>query len=143
FFPDARLNYAENLLARQDESVAIVFQGEDKVKRTMSWRELNSKVARLHRAPDAMGLKPGDRVAAIVPNHPDTIVCFLAVASLGGVWSSCSPDFGERGILDRFGQIAPRFLIACDGYYYNGKVIPLAAQIDALLKRLPSVERSD
>jgi acetoacetyl-CoA synthetase len=142
FFPDARLNYAENMLAKHDDSVAIIFQGEDKVRRTMSWKELSVKVARLHRALGAMGLKPGDRVAAIVPNHPDTIVCFLAVASLGGVWSSCSPDFGERGILDRFGQIAPRFLIACDGYYYNGKVIPLAAKIDAVLKRLPSVEET-
>lgn len=140
FFPEARLNYAENLLVRNDDGVALVFRGEDQVERRMSWHELQGKVARLHHALAASGLKPGDRVAAIVPNHPDTIVCFLAVASLGGIWSSCSPDFGERGILDRFGQIEPRVLIACDGYFYNGKTIPLATRIGAVLKRLPSVE---
>src|SRR5215212_4742170 len=140
FFPEARLNYAENLLVRNDEGVALVFRGEDRVERRMSWRELQGKVTRLHHALAASGLKPGDRVAAIVPNHPDTIVCFLAVASLGAIWSSCSPDFGERGILDRFGQIEPRVLIGCDGYFYNGKTIPLAARIGAVLEHLPSVE---
>ena len=100
----------------------------------MSWRELNHAVARLHHAFAKAGLKPGDRVAAIVPNMPETIVAFLAVTSLGGVWSSCSPDFGERGILDRFGQIKPRFLVACDGYYYNGKTIPIANKVAAVLK---------
>ena len=108
----------------------------------MSWRELNHAVARLHHAFAKAGLKPGDRVAAIVPNMPETIVAFLAVTSLGGVWSSCSPDFGERGILDRFGQIKPRFLIACDGYYYNGKTIPIANKVAAVLKELPSVEET-
>src|SRR5437763_1061717 len=140
FFPDAKLNYAENMLVKADDTPALIFRGEEKVKRTMTWRELKAKVARLHHALAASGLKPGDRVAAVVPNHPDTIVSFLATASLGGIWSSCSPDFGERGILDRFGQIEPRVLITCDGYYYNGKTIPLAGKIDAVLKRLPSVE---
>ena len=142
FFPDARLNYAQNLLIKDDDSTALVFRGENKVRRTMSWKELNRSVARLHHAFAKAGLKPGDRVAAIVPNLPETIVAFLATISLGGVWSSCSPDFGERGILDRFGQIAPRFLVTCDGYYYNGRTIPLAAKIDAVLKQLPSVEET-
>jgi acetoacetyl-CoA synthetase len=140
FFPDARLNYAENMLVKADDTPAVIFRGENKVRRTMTWRELQAKVARLHHALAASGLKPGDRVAAVVPNHPDTIVSFLATASLGGIWSSCSPDFGERGILDRFGQIEPRVLIVCDGYFYNGKAIPLANKIDAVLKQLPSVE---
>jgi acetoacetyl-CoA synthetase len=140
FFPDARLNYAENMLARSDDTPALIFRGEDKVARTMTWRELHAKVARLHHVLAASGLKPHDRVAAVVPNHPDTIVSFLAVASLGGIWSSCSPDFGERGILVRFGQIEPRVLITCDGYFYNGKTIPLAGKIAAVLKQLPSVE---
>lgn len=142
FFPDARLNYAENLLVKSDDSPALIFRGEDKVKRQMSWRELNGAVARLHHAFATAGLKPGDRVAAIVPNMPETIVAFLAVASLGGIWSSCSPDFGERGILDRFGQIKPRFLVVCDGYYYNGKAIPIANKVAAVLKDLPSVEET-
>ncbi|QIG52119.1 acetoacetate--CoA ligase [Nordella sp. HKS 07] len=142
FFPDARLNYAENLLVRSDDTPALIFRGEDKVRKTMSWRQLNNAVARLHHAFAKAGLKPGDRVAAIVPNMPETIVAFLAVASLGGIWSSCSPDFGERGILDRFGQIKPRFLVACDGYYYNGKTIPIANKVAAVLKELPSVEET-
>jgi acetoacetyl-CoA synthetase len=139
FFPEARLNYAENLLVKSDDTPALIFRGEDKVRKSMSWRELNHAVARLHHAFAKAGLKPGDRVAAIVPNMPETIVAFLAVTSLGGIWSSCSPDFGERGILDRFGQIKPRFLVTCDGYYYNGKAIPIANKVAAVLKELPSI----
>lgn len=142
FFPDARLNYAENLLVKSDDTPALIFRGEDKVKKSMSWLELNNAVARLHHAFAKAGLKPGDRVAAIVPNMPETIVAFLAVTSLGGIWSSCSPDFGERGILDRFGQIKPRFLVTCDGYYYNGKAIPIANKVAGVLKELPSVEET-
>ncbi len=142
FFPDARLNYAENLLRKGDDSDALVFRGEDKVMSRMSWRELNQAVAKLHRALAAAGVKAGDRVAAVVPNMPESIVCFLAAASLGAIWSSCSPDFGERGILDRFGQIAPRILIACDGYYYAGKTIRLTEKIGNVLKELKSVERA-
>ncbi|CAN5225930.1 acetoacetate--CoA ligase [soil metagenome] len=140
FFPDAKLNYAENILVRADEAPALIFRGEDKVRRTLTWRDLGNRVARLHHSLKASGLQPGDRVCAIVPNMPDTIVAFLAVASLGGIWSSCSPDFGERGILDRFGQIAPKILICCDGYYYNGKTIHLRDKVAAVVKQLPSVE---
>lgn len=140
FFPDARLNYAANLLRKQDDTDALVFRGEDKVKRRMSWAELNHAVARLHRALAASGVKAGDRVSAIVPNMPEAIVSFLACASLGAIWSSCSPDFGERGILDRFGQIAPKVLITCDGYYYAGKTIRMAEKAANVLKDLPSVE---
>jgi len=142
FFPDARLNYAENLLGKTGDSDALVFRGEDRVERRMSWRQLNAEVARLNRALAAAGVGQGDRVCAVVPNMPETIVCFLAVASLGAIWSSCSPDFGERGILDRFGQIAPKVLIACDGYYYAGKTIRLAGKIGNVLKDLASVERT-
>jgi acetoacetyl-CoA synthetase len=141
FFPDAKLNYAENLLRRTGDGDAIVFRGEDKVARRMSWGELNGSVARMQRALVAAGIGTGDRVCAVVPNMPETIVAFLACASLGAIWSSCSPDFGERGILDRFGQIAPRLLITCDGYYYAGKTIGMGGKIANVLKRLPSVER--
>jgi acetoacetyl-CoA synthetase len=142
FFPDARLNYAENLLQRTDDADALVFRGEDKVRRRMSWAELNREVARLHRALKAMGIKPGDRIAAIVPNMPEAILCFLAASSLGAIWSSCSPDFGERGILDRFGQIGPRVLITCDGYFYAGKTIRMGEKVANVLRDLPSVERA-
>ncbi len=142
FFPDARLNYAENLLRRSDDSDALVFRGEDKVERRMSWRELNAMVARLHRALSAAGVKAGDRVCAVVPNMPEAIVCFLATASLGAIWSSCSPDFGERGILDRFGQIGPKILITCDGYYYAGKTIRMGEKIANVLKEMKTVERT-
>jgi acetoacetyl-CoA synthetase len=140
FFPDAQLNYAENLLRRSDEADALIFRGEDKVSRRMSWAELNREVARLHRALAAAGVTAGDRVCAIVPNMPEAIVCFLAASSLGAIWSSCSPDFGERGMLDRFGQIAPKVLITCDGYYYAGKTIRMADKVGKVLGELPSVE---
>ena len=142
FFPDARLNYAENLLVKSDDSDALVFRGEDKVARRMSWRELNARVAQMHRALAAAGIGPGDRVCAVVPNMPESIVSFLAVASLGAIWSSCSPDFGERGILDRFGQIEPRLLITCDAYYYAGKTIRMADKIGNVLKELKSVTQA-
>jgi acetoacetyl-CoA synthetase len=140
FFPDARLNYAANLLRKQEDTDALVFRGEDKVMRRMSWAELNRAVARLHRALAAAGVTAGDRVSAIVPNMPEAIVSFLACSSLGAIWSSCSPDFGERGILDRFGQIAPKVLITCDGYYYAGKTIRMAEKAANVLNDLPTVE---
>ena len=142
FFPDARLNYAENMLRRNDDGDALVFRGEDKVKRRMSWAELNKAVAKLSRAYAAAGIKAGDRICAIVPNMPESIIAFLAASSLGGIWSSCSPDFGERGILDRFGQIEPKILITCDGYYYAGKTIRMAEKVGNVLKELKSVERA-
>ncbi|MCA3559618.1 MAG: acetoacetate--CoA ligase [Aestuariivirga sp.] len=140
FFPEARLNYAENLLRPNDGTDALVFRGEDKVKRRMSWAELNRAVAKLHRAFAASGVKAGDRICAVVPNMPESIVAFLAASSLGAIWSSCSPDFGERGILDRFGQIEPKILITCDGYYYAGKTIRMGEKAGNVLKELKSVE---
>jgi acetoacetyl-CoA synthetase len=142
FFPDATLNYAENLLRKSDATDALVFRGEDRVRRRMSWAELSAAVARLHRAFAAAGIRAGDRICAVVPNMPESIVAFLAAASLGAIWSSCSPDFGERGILDRFGQIGPRILITCDGYYYAGKTIRMADKIGNVLKELRTVERA-
>ena len=141
FFPDAELNFAENLLVRSDDTTAVIFRGEDKVRHEWTWRQLNDMVSRLQQSLRAAGLQPGERVAAIVANMPETIVACLAVASLGGVWSSCSPDFGTQGILDRFGQIEPKVLIVCDGYYYNGKTFNIADKIEQVLAALPSVEQ--
>ena len=119
----------------------MVFRGEDKVRREWTWHELSDTVSRIHQAMKAFGLNPGERVGAVVPNMPETIMACLGVTSVGGTWSSCSPDFGEQGILDRFGQIEPRILFACDGYYYNGKTFSIADKIEAVLAKLPTVEQ--
>ncbi|MBV9220426.1 MAG: acetoacetate--CoA ligase [Methylobacteriaceae bacterium] len=142
FFPDARLNFAENLLSRSDARTAIVFRGEDKVEKRLTWAELNGLVSRLQQALREAGVTAGDRVAAMMPNMPETIAGMLATASLGAVWSSCSPDFGERGVLDRFGQVAPKIFIACDGYHYAGKRLPIGDKLQPILRQLPSVTKA-
>ena len=139
FFPDARLNFAENLLRKHGEGDALVFRGEDKVERRMSWDELRGLVSKLQQLFRSCGIQAGDRVAAMMPNMPETIAAMLAAASIGAVWSSCSPDFGEQGVLDRFGQIEPVLFIAPDGYWYNGKPIDVAAKVAAVASRLPTV----
>ncbi|NNE23066.1 MAG: acetoacetate--CoA ligase [Rhizobiales bacterium] len=141
YFPDARLNFAENLLVKADDTVALVFRGEDKVRREWTWAELTGTVSRVQQGLKALGVASADRIGAVVPNMPETIMACLGVASLGGVWSSCSPDFGIQGILDRFGQIEPKVLIACDGYHYAGKTFNIADKIEAVLASLPSVEK--
>lgn len=122
FFPQATLNFAENLLSRTGGDDAIIFRGEGKLRSRMSWDELHALVSRLQQAMRAMGIGRGDRVAAMMPNVPETVAAMLAAASIGAIWSSCSPDFGDKGVLDRFGQIEPKLFIACDGYWYNGKL---------------------
>lgn len=141
FFPDARLNFAENLLRRRDDGEAIIFRGEDKVERRLSWAELYDRVARTARALSDLGVKPGDRVAGYLPNMPEAVIAMLATVALGGVWSSASPDFGVQGVLDRFGQIEPKVLFAPDGYFYNGKTFPLKEKLAPILDGLPTVER--
>src|SRR5436190_3889626 len=123
FLPDARLNFAENLLRRSDDGEALVFRGEDKAASRMTWRELNVLVSRLQQGLRQAGVGVGDRVAAMLPNGPEAIAFVLATTSIGAIWSSCSPDFGERGVLDRFGQIEPKLFVTVDGYWYNGKPI--------------------
>jgi acetoacetyl-CoA synthetase len=137
FFPEARLNFAENLLRRSDDGEAIVFRGEDRVETRLSWRELTDLVSRLQQAFRDLGIGVGDRVAGLMPNMPEAIAATLAAASLGAVWSSASPDFGPRGALDRFGQIAPKLFIATDGYYYAGKVIDNADKLAEIVAGLP------
>jgi acetoacetyl-CoA synthetase len=141
YFPEAKLNYAENLLRRRDDHDAMVFHGEDKVRRRMSWRELFDEVSRLAQALKAAGIRPGDRIAGFVPNMPETVVATLATAAIGATWSSCSPDFGARGVIDRFGQIEPRILFTADGYYYNGKAHESLARVAEFLPELPTVEQ--
>jgi acetoacetyl-CoA synthetase len=140
FFPGARLNFAENILCKDGPSDALVFWGEDKVKRRLSWSELRAEVARAADLLREAGVGPGDRVGAILPNLPEAIVSVLAASSIGAVWSSCSPDFGAQGVLDRFGQTEPKVLIACDGYYYAGKAIDISDKLGEIAAKLPSVK---
>ena len=142
WFPDARLNFAENLLRRRDRADAMVFWGEDKVQRRLSHEQVYLAVSRLAQALRAAGVKEGDRVAAYMPNLPETMIAMLAAASIGAVWSSCSPDFGVQGVLDRFGQIEPKVLIAADGYWYNGKAIDTLDKVAEIARRLPSLQRT-
>jgi len=141
FFPEAKLNFAENLLRRRDDTDAIVFRAEDKVERRLSHRELYDLVARLATALRDEGVKAGDRVAGFMPNMPETVIAMLATASIGAIWSSCSPDFGHEGVLDRFGQIEPKVLLVPDGYYYGGKTHPVLERVKAFAAELPTVER--
>jgi acetoacetyl-CoA synthetase len=142
FFPDAKLNYAENLLRRRDEAEAMVFRGEDGLTRRLSWRQLHEIVSRLQQSLANAGVGPGDRVAAYLPNVPEAIAAMLATASLGAVWSSASPDFGVDGVVDRFGQIAPKVFLAADGYRYAGKEIDLTDKVRAIVPRLPGLART-
>ena len=141
WFPQARLNFAENLLRRRDDAIAIEFWGEDKVASRISFAELHHEVSRMAQALRAAGLRAGDRVAAYMPNVPGTVIAMLAASSIGAIWSSCSPDFGVQGVLDRFGQIEPKILFAADGYFYNGKTIDVLPRIRDIVRQLPSLER--
>ena len=141
FFPEARLSFAENLLRRRDGGDAVVFWGEDKVKRRLSHAEFYDGVSRLVQALSAAGVGEGDRVAGFMPNMPETVMAALAANALGAIWSSCSPDFGVQGVLDRFGQIEPKVLFCPDGYYYNGKSHDSLARVREFAAQLPSLNR--
>jgi acetoacetyl-CoA synthetase len=141
WFPDARLNFAENLLRRRDRGDAMVFWGEDKVERRLSHAQLHAGVSRLAQGLRAAGVQAGDRVVGYLPNLPEAMMAMLAGASIGAIWSSCSPDFGVQGVLDRFGQIEPKVLFAADGYWYNGKAIDSLAKVADIARRLPTLER--
>jgi acetoacetyl-CoA synthetase len=142
FFPEARLNYAENLLRRRDGGQAMVFWGEDKVKRSLTYRQVYDTVSRLAAGLRAAGVKPGDRVAGYLPNLPETAMAMMAASAVGAIWSSCSPDFGVQGVLDRFGQIEPTVLFSADGYFYAGRAHSSLDKLPAILAKLPSVRRA-
>ena len=141
WFPQARLNFAQNLLRRRDQATALVFWGEDRVQGSVTHAGLYHEVSRLAQALRANGVKAGDRVAGYMPNIPGSVIAMLAATSIGAIWSSCSPDFGVQGVLDRFGQIEPRILFSADGYFYNGKTIDVLPRLAEIVQQLPSVER--
>ncbi|MGH6899428.1 MAG: acetoacetate--CoA ligase [Geminicoccaceae bacterium] len=141
WFVGAELNFAENLLRHREDRPAIIAWSEDGRRRELSYPALYQEVAKLAAALRREGVGPGDRVAAVMPHAPETIVAMLAVTAQGAIWSSCSPDFGVQGVLDRFGQIEPKVLIAIDGYRYNGKAIDVRAKLAEIAGRLPGLER--
>jgi acetoacetyl-CoA synthetase len=141
WFEGAQLNFAENLLRFRDDRVALAFWGEGQAPVRMTYKELYDQVARVARALRDLGVKTGDRVAGFMPNMPETIVAMLAAASLGAAWSSCSPDFGIKGVLDRFGQIEPRVLFTADGYRFKGREFDSLSRVGEILRDLPSIEK--
>jgi acetoacetyl-CoA synthetase len=141
WFEGAKLNFAENLLRYRDDRVALSFRGEGQATVSITYAQLYDQVARLASSLRAMGIKPGDRVAGFMPNMSETVVAMLAATSIGAIWSSCSPDFGIKGVLDRFGQIEPRVLFTANGYSYNGKQFDSLGRIAEIIKELPSIER--
>jgi acetoacetyl-CoA synthetase len=140
WFQGAELNFAQNLLRYRDDRIALILRNEDRVRRTVTYAELYGQVARLARSLRRAGVGPGDRVVGFVPNMPESIMAMLAATSLGAVWSSCSPDFGIKGVLDRFGQIKPKALFTADGYFFKGKPFDSLARITEILKELPAIE---
>lgn len=140
WFPDAQVNFAENLLRKRGDDDALVFWNEQGDRRRLSFDELHDSVARMQQALRSAGVVTGDRIASILPNIPEAAIAMLGTASLGAVWSSSSPDFGVQGVLDRFTQIAPKVLFAVNGYFYNGKVVDTRDKVREIAARLPSVE---
>jgi acetoacetyl-CoA synthetase len=140
FFPDARLNYAENLLRRRDNAIAITFYGEDKIQQNLTFQELYQHTATIANKFREYHIQPGDRIVGYLPNLPQTVVAMLAATSIGAVWSSCSPDFGIQGVIDRFSQISPKVLIITDGYYYGGKSFSCLERLEPILEQIPSIQ---
>ncbi len=142
FFPNGKLNYAENMLKKNNTDSAIIFWSEDKIKKKVNWFELRNQVSAVANYLKKKGIKSGDRVAAYLPNMPETIIVMLATASIGAIFSSASPDFGVEGVLDRFGQIEPKILVTTDGYNFNGKEINIINKVNDVVKSLQSVEET-
>jgi acetoacetyl-CoA synthetase len=140
WFGGARLNFAENLLQRRDDHPAIIFRGENGITRTFSFFELYQETHRMAEGLKRLGVVKGDRIGAFMPNIPETVIAMLAAASIGAIWSSTSPDFGIKGVLDRFSQIEPKIIFAVDGYYYNGKHFDSQEKLRGILEELPTIQ---
>ncbi len=140
WFPEAKLNYAANLLKYRDDQVALIFRGEDGQRLSLTYHALYQKVAALASGLQQQGIVAGDRIAGFMPNNIDTVIAMLATTSLGAIWSSCSPDFGINGVLDRFGQIKPKILFTTDGYLYNGKCFNSIERVASIADQLPSIQ---
>ena len=141
WFPQSKLNFAENMLKNRSDDEALIFRCEDRISETLSFAELYNQVSKTAQHLKELGVTKGDRVAGFLPNFAGSIVAMLATASVGAIWSSCSPDFGEQGVIDRFGQIEPKVLFCVDGYFYNGKTHNCLDKIKSFTARLPSLKQ--
>jgi len=141
FFPDSRLSYAENLLKKHNEESAIIFKSENGYKTVLSWKNLNLNVEKVSNWMKCVGVNKGDRVAAYLPNIPETVIAYISTSVVGGIWSSCSPDFGVSGVIDRFSQIEPKILFIGDKYFYNGKKINIIERLNQILQKVPSIDK--
>jgi len=141
FFPDTKLNYAENLLKKNNTETAIIFKSENGYKTVLSWKDLNFNVAQISYWMKSNGIKKGDRVAAYLPNVPEAVTAYIATAVLGAVWSSCSPDFEAAGVIDRFSQISPKILFIGDKYFYNGKTINVLERLPEIVNKVTSINK--
>ncbi|MCP4668733.1 MAG: AMP-binding protein, partial [Deltaproteobacteria bacterium] len=141
WFKGARLNFAENLLRYRDDQVALIFKGEAQGSIQMTYAQLYDNVARVAESLRNAGVQAGDRIGGFMPNMPETMIAMLAAASVGAAWSSCSPDFGIKGVLDRFGQIKPKVLFTANGYSFKGKAFDSLSRVSQILKDLPSIEK--
>tara|TARA_Y100000590_G_C15741391_1_gene1020388 strand:- start:1186 stop:3147 length:1962 start_codon:yes stop_codon:yes gene_type:complete len=141
FFPDTKINYAENLLKKNNEDLAIIFKSENGYKKSTTWNNLNIEVKRISDWMKSNGIKKGDRIAAYLPNIPETVVAYISTSVIGAIWSSCSPDFGTPGVIDRFSQIEPKILFIGDKYFYNGKKINILERVNEILNKVPSIKK--
>ncbi|MDA9972913.1 acetoacetate--CoA ligase [Candidatus Pelagibacter ubique] len=140
FLPNSKLNFAENLLPKNNKDKAITFISENSFREERSWQELNLNVSKISKFLKSINIKEKDRVTAYMPNTIETVEAFIASSSLGAIWSSCSPDFGVKGVVERFSQISPKVLFVVDKYFYNGKIINILERIPLILKEIPSIE---
>ena len=141
FFPNTQINYAENLLKKNNTDNAIIFKSENGFKKKINWINLNIQVSQISNWMQSNGIIKGDRVAAYMPNIPETVVAYISTAAIGAIWSSCSPDFGTSGVIDRFSQINPKILFITDIYFYNGKKIDILERLNKILKNIPSIKK--
>ena len=141
FFPDAKLNYAENLLKKNNEESAIIFKSENGYRTMLTWKNLNLNVAKISSWMKSKGIKKNDRIAAYLPNIPETVTAYLSTSAIGAIWSSCSPDFGTTGVIDRFSQIKPKILFIGDKYFYNGKKINVLERLSEIIQKVPTIDK--
>ena len=141
FFPSGKLNYAQNLLKKNNEKKSIIFKSENGYKTALSWKNLNSNVAQISSWMKSSEIKKGDRVAAYLPNIPEAVIAYISTSVLGAIWSSCSPDFGTIGVIERFSQINPKILFIGDKYFYNGKKINILERLPEILHKIPSIKK--
>ena len=140
FLPNSKLNFAENLLLKNNKDKAITFISENGFREERSWHELNLNVSKVSKFLKSIKIKKKDRVAAYMPNTIETVEAFIASSSLGAIWSSCSPDFGIKGVVERFSQISPKVLFVVDKYFYNGEMINILERVPQILKEIPSIK---